>query len=374
MKPIAIACLVMAAMFFPISTPVCLQAATLEKTTDEQDLMSRNESLQEDPVLLDKILDRIDIVATIEVEAFYEKSKPYEEESETVDEIALSTVELEIDAQLIHQFSGHLLFEYEDGKDDIKISEAMIHFQAIGVCKPDLKSSTPWFASFGKMDLPFGYYENHLISSPLTEDLGSTKTKAFLAGIFNPFATIAIGVFNPDIEESGSNTLVDYYFATGVFDFSEAALFGLDITVGASYISTIADSDELSSFIEEEFEIQTIQEDVPGFSTFLSIAWEDSIFLEVEYVATLERFKEERALKPQAWNIEFACKPFEELELAARAGGSRDSFDFLPEIVWAFGFWYEFMEDMFLGCEYLDGTFENNDELTVVTAQFIIEF
>lgn len=327
-----------------------------------------------DQTPLNQFLGRFEVGVVIEFEAIKETSRPVDEKKETHDDVSLSTIELEIVAQLSSQFKTEVLFEYEDGKDDIDISEAILHFQANGVCEPNPDSSSTFYASIGKMDLPFGNYENRLISSPLTEDLGSVQTKTIMAGLHNSVLNIAVGLFNADMDEEGSSAFINGFWGTGFIYFPQTAESEFEATIGASFISNIADSDELSSYIKEEFEIDSIQKDVPGFSTFLSLSWEDSIFLDIEFVTALKRFKEDDEFKPEAWNVELAFKPVDIVQLAARIGKSNDALDFLPETVWAAGVIVECIEGVFLAGEYLEEKFENKDETTVLTAQLVIEF
>ena len=143
---------------------------------------------------------------------------------------------------------------------------------------------------------------------------------------------------------------------------------------GVSYISNIADSDELTEFIKDEFESEAIEDYVAGAGTFLSASYDERYYLEVEWISALASFEEDRRFKPEAWNLEFAFRPIEVFEIALRYGGSDDALDFLPEMQLGVIAAYELFENTSIGLEYLFDRYGNDDEVTTVTTQLAIEF
>ncbi len=345
-----------------------------EDISEEDEVLHGGErGIQDRWQALEKSIEGIDLSGAVEVEAFYEKYEPKEGRDESRSDLVLETVELAVDAAITDQMRGHILFDYQEG-DGVDIDEAIIHFRAKEVCVPDLSCHSFWYASIGKMNVPFGYYESHFISDPSTLELGETKETALVIGAHRSFFNLAAGIFNGDIDESGGDDHIEDFVGVGFLTLPENIVPELSVVGGVSYISNIADSDELTEYINEEFGSDTIADHVDGAGVFLSISYKERYFLEAEWVGALEAFKEDRNFKPEAWNLELAFRPLETLEFALRYGRSEDSLDFLPETQWGVAAIYELFDNVSLGLEYKFDEYENDDEVTTLTTQFAVEF
>jgi hypothetical protein len=314
----------------------------------------------------------IEFSGTIEVEAVYEKIKPKAGEKKDSSDLTLATVDLAVDALITDRIKTHILFDYEDD-EEIIVDEAIIHFQAEEACVPDLSCSSPWYASIGRLTVPFGYFESHFISGPLTEDLGETKETAVVAGIYNPFLNIAAGVFNGDMDKDGNSDRIESYVAACTFTLPEDVSSNVGLKIGVSYISNIADSDDLADFFVEGF-ADTILDYVAGFSSFLSFSLMNRFFFEAEYVGAVESFEEDKNFKPKAWNFEVAFMAIEDFEVTVRYGGSQDTLNFIPDTQVGICGIYEIFNNTSIGLEYLYEEFENNDELVSLNVQLAVEF
>ena len=102
----------------------------------------------------------IELSGAVEIEAGYEHFKAKHEKSEKSSFLELATVELVVDAHISDSLKAHIVIDYEDG-EGLDIDEAMLHYQAEDVCRPDCSCRSHWFASLGLMTVPFGYYESH---------------------------------------------------------------------------------------------------------------------------------------------------------------------------------------------------------------------
>ena len=330
----------------------------------------------EDVEDLEEYIKRIEFSGAIEVEASYEQIKPKAGEKEDSSDLTLATVDFAIDALITDRMRTHILFEYEDDEDFI-VDEAIIHYQAKEVYVPDLSYNSPWYANIGRLTIPFGYFESLFISGPLTEDLGETKEWAVVAGIYNPFINIAAGVFNGDIDKAGNSDRIESYVAACKLTLPEDISSNVGLMIGVSYISNIADSDELADFFDEEFGTDEIIEYVAGFSSFLSVSLMNRFFFKAEYVGAVESFEEDKNFEPKAWNFEVAFIPIEDLEVAVRYGGSSDTLNFLPDTQVGICGIYEIFNNTSIGLEYLYEDFENDDELdevVTITTQLAVEF
>ena len=343
----------------------------------------------EDVEDLEEFIKRIEFYGTIEVEAGYEQIKPKVGEKEDYSDLTLATVDFAIDALITDRMRTHILFEYEDGENvgdgNFIIDEAIIHYQAKEVCAPDLSCNSPWYANIGRLTIPFGYFESLFINGPLTEDLGETKETAVIAGVYNPFINIAAGVFNGDIDKAGNDDRIESYVAACTFTLPEDVSPNVGLMLGVSYISNIADSDELADFIVDEFDLAVPGFDyVAGFSSFLSVSLMNRFFFEAEYVGAVESFEEDKNFKPKAWNFELAFIPIEDVEVAFRYGGSADTFgtaeNLLPDTQVGICGIYEIFNNTSIGLEYLYEEFEyyeeigNDAEVVTITTQLAVEF
>jgi len=323
--------------------------------------------------VLDKIRQGIHFSGTVEVEAGYTKIEPAQGDSEDSSDIELAKAELGVDAVITDRVKSHVLFLYEDDEDVI-IDEAYIAINSNAVCEPDESCKSPWYAGAGKLYVPFGAFESHFISDPLTLELGETRETAVLAGIWNDWVNVAAGIFNGDINEVGKDDHIAKYFATGFFNLPEETAPGFGFRTGVSYISDISDSNGLTDFMSEEFSVEEVQAYIQGFSAFISATFAEKFTLEAEYLGALDEYKENPDFKPQSWNFEFAFTPIEVLKLAIRYGGSDKTLNFLPDTQYGGCISYGLFENTSLALEYMYGEFENDDKAHTVTAQFAVAY
>ena len=315
----------------------------------------------------------LEFSGSLEIEAGYESFKGKGSKNEDTSFLDLATVELVVDAYLPNSLKAHIIFDYEEG-EGVNIDEAMLHFQAEDVCQPDCSCDSPWFASLGRMTVPFGYYESHFITDPLTLVLGETQEVAALGGIHSGPFTFAAGVYNGDMDEAGKEDHIDKFVGAAFFRLNERVLPNLTLFSGISYISNIADSNELTDFFDDEFGTDTLIARVDGISAFLSLSFREVFAFEAEWVSALDSFKEDKRFEPKAWNLELAFRPLETMEIGLRYSGSDDALNFLPETQYGVIAAYEIFENTSIGIEYLHESFDNRDKINRVTTQIGVQF
>jgi hypothetical protein len=329
--------------------------------------------------VLDKIRSGIGFSGAIEVEAGWSKVEAADGEEEDSSALELAAAEFAVDAGITENVKGHVLFKYEED-EDVFVDEAFIMINAEDACTLDQSCGTPFFGVAGKLYVPFGAFESHFASDPLTLELGEARETAAVTGVGVPWVTAAAGIFNGDIKETGDDDNFNNFFATAVLHVPEEIAEGWGLRTGVSWISNIADSNGLTDFMAEAFttdeapfenEVQSL---VQGFSAFVSLAFLDQFFVEAEYLGALDSFDENPDFEPQAWNLEFAYAPVEAVELAVRYGGSDKSLNFLPETIYGGVVTYSLFENTSLALEYQYGEYENDDEEQSVTAQLAVEF
>jgi hypothetical protein len=321
--------------------------------------------------------ERIALSGAVEVELGHTNTDYQDAATDDVSEnaVALATVELGVDAEIHEHVSGHVLFLYEEG-EDILVDEGFITV--------DGKDALPLYLNAGRIYLPFGQFESHMVSGPVTTDLGETGQSAIQVGFANDMIDASLAFFNGDVDETDADDDIIDSYALGVqFTMPEDTIALLGLTAGVSYISNLADTDGFEGFLTTEGEVADA---VAGMGAFISVSFMDKAFLEAEYIAAMDEFTaadlsfaDGDELAPSAWNLELAYALLEGLELAVRyaqtsdiKGGVDD--EVLPESQYGLAAAYEVFDSTTIALEYLASTYENDDEVSAITAQLAIEF
>jgi hypothetical protein len=329
--------------------------------------------------VLAKWADKITLSGLIEAEAYYEDmdyDDPATEDKDSSD-ITLATVELGVDVDIIKHVKGHVLFLWEeDDTEPVDVDEGFITL--------DGEDVVPLYLNVGKFYVPFGNFESHFISDPLTLELGETRESGLTVGYVNEWMDVSVSAFNGDIDEIGEDNHIETYVAAASFSVPEEVISNFGIRAGVSYISNIADSDSLQDEDDDGNKIITgseVKDYVEGLSAFLSISYMDKLFFEFEYLGALDEFEAGELLfdngkefKPETWNFELAYAATDRLEIAVKYEGGDDLGDFLPEDQYGAAVTYGLFENTSLALEYLHGEFENDDERDLVTTQLAVEF
>ena len=323
--------------------------------------------------LLAKWADKITLSGLIEAEACYED---YDYDDPTTDDedssdITLATVELGVDVDIIKHVKGHVLFLWEeDDTEPVDVDEGFITL--------DGEDVVPLYLNVGKLYVPFGNFESHFISDPLTLELGETRESALTVGYVNEWMDFSVSAFNGDIDETGEDNHIESYVANASFSVPQELISNFGIAGGVSYISNIGDSDNLQ---DEIVPPDGIKDYVGGFNAFLSISFMDKLSLECEYLGALDEFEagellfdDGKEFQPETWNFELAYAATDRLEVAVKYEGGDDLGDFLPEDQYGAAVSYGLFENTSLSLEYLHGEFENDDERDLITTQLAVEF
>ena len=330
---------------------------------------------------LERIVEGLQINGVIEVEAGYQKTdfKDPALNDEYYSDIVLATVELAVSKTITNRLKTHILLLHEEDTDDpIEVDEAIVYFQAEGVCNPNKSCNSPWFASVGRLYVPFGFFESHFITDSLTLDLGETRETAVVAGLWIPRVTLAVGTFNGDVDKADKNDSINSVVAAALFTMPEGTVRNFRLTAGASYLSNIADSNGLTDILDADFGVTEVSRYVPGASIFISAAFMEKLFLEAEWLGATKDFGDTPAVgrnfKPTTWNLELAYMMLEDLEIAARYAGSDNALNTLPEDQYAAIVTYGFWDSASVSLEYLHNKFENKDEESAATLQLAVVF
>ena len=282
-------------------------------------------------------------------------------------DIALATVEIGLDAKINKNVEAQIVLLYEDG-EDFTVDEGTI----------TLTGPYGEFVTAGKMYVPFGVFNSHFISDPLTLELGETNETALMIGYSNDMVDLSVAVFNGDFDDVSIGDTVGADDEIDDFVASITVTPAKGISFGASYISDIADTDaELAAdFFDNVSGIYTdvYDDEVAGYSAFIS-ASVGPITIDAEYLAAAEKFDTADIAteeQPSTFNVELAYAISEKAEIALRYEGAED---FEIETQYGIAYSRELYENTSFALEYLAGEYEDgDDERTVVTAQLGIEF
>ncbi len=306
------------------------------------------------------------------VEAEVNCSKDYDDNSSS--DITLATAELDIDVDLHKYVKSHLLFLWEeDDTEPIDIDEAYIFLGNT--------EEFPLFCQVGKLYVPFGDYNSHMISDPLTLELGETRETAVVVGIEYNGLHASTYAFNGNINEIGDNDEIKCFgIATGyVF---ESDTFGINIGMG--WINNLGDSDTLKDTLPSAIDAY-----VDGITAHAILSWQ-GVQLTGEYLGALDDFKVSElefkgdGAEPEAWNIElgytFEIASHETVFALAYQGTDEALALELPEQRYLGSFGIGLIDGLSLAIEYAhDKDYDKNDGGTgdsadSVTMQLALEF
>jgi len=264
--------------------------------------------------------------------------------------------------------TGNVSLLYEEDATDLEVDEAAIDV-----------NHAPFFIRFGRIYVPFGVYNSHFISDPLTLALGETRETAALFGFGHDLFSLSAFVFNGDAEKTGEEDHIRDWGASLVVTPMQG------VELGASFLSDLADTD--AELVAE------YRRRVGGWSAF-AIAEHGAFGASAEVLGATKSFSaadldadgDGHGDKPLAWNLEVSWTPVEKVELAARYEGS-DEFEGQPERQYGVDVSWNLLEHTTFSLEYLRGSFDNDfaDDLAgpdgspanrrdLVTAQIAFEF
>lgn len=239
--------------------------------------------------------------SNVHIHGLVEVEYGYTEDYGKVDssDIVLATVELGIDGKVNNNVDAYigLLYEEDDTPLEVDIGVLNIHDDA-----------SPVSASLGQMYVPFGAYETHVVSDPLTLELGETRESAVLFQFESKGATAGFYVFNPELEVGADEDKATAFGVTLGFSNDQ-------FSVGVDYISSIADTDAVQDYLTtpppDGAGIGVLVDQVAGVSAHAAVNM-NNFAMVFEYVAALDQFDVTEmsfngvGAEPAAMNVEFA--------------------------------------------------------------------
>jgi len=181
-------------------------------------------------------LNRLSWSGAVEVEAGFA-----DQEDEPSSDLVAATVELGLDAQVNDWTSVQVLLLHEEDDTPLEVDEASI---TLGN-----SDRSPLYLRAGQFYLPFGRFESHMISDPLTLEVAEIRESALQLGAASKHWYGSVFVFNGSTSEGGDNSIEHFGAEAGVL--LEAGEASLD--VGAGYLSSLGDSDGLDMDAVDDF-------------------------------------------------------------------------------------------------------------------------
>jgi len=357
---------------------------TLQKDLDKKAEKAESEAPEPEVGLLNKIMDRISIGGLVEVGAGYKAVDNKDGSDDDSSDINLTTVEIGVELAVNNWINLETVFLYEDPFEGEE-SSFDLDVGTVTLGNPD---EYPFYVSAGKMYVPFGALLTHLpddpaVDQPMTLLMGEASEKAALVGYENSGISLSGYVFNGDMDESGDNTIESFGFDANYTTSEESPV---ELLVGASYISNIADSDGLTDYISGS--VDELADYVGGLDAYLHLGF-NNFFFDAEYMTALDEFDPtELAIangsgaEPSVWNIEagYNWNWGKNLEIVLKYAGSDETEALgFPEDRYGIGFNQEIFDGVtgsvaFFRDEYHRGDADGRDDRFTALGQIAIEF
>lgn len=309
-----------------------------------------------------------------EVEAYHASNDGFGDNEAS--DLTLATVELALEAPVSDWFSVNLFGLYEQNETPLEIDEATLTIAHTASFSSSL--------TLGKMHVPFGSFQTHLISDPFTLELGEARETALLVGFENKGFQAAVWFFNGDLDDANGEEKTKGGAWLGYVLGDEEQVWSAALSV----TSDLADSDGIAGALAEAG-IVRLRDEVAGLA--LSAGFHSRSFsLISEYVSALDQFDPAdlahngHGAEPSASNLELGYH----FELGGHPATSAVGYQQtrkalalgLPESRWAVGFSVALMEQVGLGIEwaqdrdYSSAVGGSDAHNKILTAQLAVEF
>ena len=288
-----------------------------------------------------------------------------------VTDVTVATATLGVDAQINDRVSATLAFLYEEDATAFGLDEGYV----------TLHMNTATSLTAGRIYVPFGSFDSNMVSDPLTLELGETSETAIMLGMGSGEVSGSLYTFNGD---AGDNTATD----NDELSFGANIAYATDsLTVGASYISNIADTDGLQPATDIPGQIKSA---VAGMGVNFGMNMNNFSII-AEHIAAADSFANGDILAnggatvanqetPTASNIELAFDTGNAVIAAAYQTTNEALFLGLPESATSVAVSFDVMDGAGMGIEYISkndysvsdgGTGEIE---TAITVQLGVEF
>jgi hypothetical protein len=360
--------------------------ATSLKEEIKQEILEELKTEEADWRKLQELGEHFEIGLLLEFGGVWEDRQKNDGTSDDRSNFAIPTVELAIGVQPVDWIAGEAVFLYEDPTFEDETSVDL----DVGTITIGNTEKFPVYTTGGVMYVPFGALYTHfpddpLLDLPLTLVLGETREEALVVGFAYGGASVAGYAFNEDLDKGDdhNDSHIESYGFDAHYDWAAEQEGGLAITVGASYISNIADSDGLTDALD----VEELEDYVGGFDAYLHMELAGAFFL-AEYMGATEEFdpselaeEDGDGARPAVWNIEagYNWNWWRNLEICLKYAGSDEAVGLgFPEHRAGIDFNQELYDGVTVSLGYLydhyeDDDAEERDHRNVVFGQLALE-
>ncbi len=331
--------------------------AAMEKRTAylEQRVQSQDQAIN---ATGDSWFDKIELSGVIEIEA----AQTSADNANDTSDIKASTVELGIAGQVNDWINAEIVAKYEEETNNN--GTLNIDTAKVTIANPD----SQWFVNAGQFTLPFGTYKTHMVSDPITLDLGEAGDSAIEFGFANDNFGASAYLF-----QGNHTTEIDNY---GLALNASMENNAMNLNGHLGYINNLGES---NGIVDADPAWFSAGNESAGWvlSTSLNIS---DFTLIGEYLAAAESFADAGDEKPAAYNLEGAYnfgaggKPAT-VALAYQGTNDAEHANWgLDETRLLASFSVELMAGATLGLEYAQAESYAGTETDTITGKLAIEF
>jgi len=207
-------------------------------------------------------------------------------------DITAATVELGIGAQINEQVTSDIVLLHEEDDTPLEVDVATI----------TLAPNDNWRITTGQSYVPFGVYDSHMISDPLTLEIGETRESVLQADLLLGDAMLTGYVFNGTNQDNASKDEADRYGLNLRYAMQNDSV-GFSGAIG--YISDIGESDA----IEATLATNLVKDYIGGLSVSAAVS-SGPVSVIAEYIAAVDAFQATelahngKGAQPKATNLE----------------------------------------------------------------------
>jgi hypothetical protein len=248
------------------------------------------------------IAEENEIATSVSVGGSLQVEAQFNQDYDAIDssDFVVDEATLWIEAQVHKWVKAQLVFLYEEDATPLEIDEAFITWS-----NPDV---SPVYLKAGQLYVPFGHFDTHMISDPLTLEVAETREKAVKLGFNTGRLYGSVYTFNGSTQDD-SEDKIDHYGASIGFT-QETGNLSYDLGVG--YINDIGDTGGLTDALGGDNVASLVNYDyVEGLDAYFSLGF-GSVKLMGEYVTALDTFHADhltfngKGAEPKAWHTEIA--------------------------------------------------------------------
>jgi hypothetical protein len=210
----------------------------------------------------------------------------------TSSDIDLSAAELDVLGEISSWATAYMTIDYDNSPFIPRYANSNVYLNRAFLTLGNLNKS-PIYGTLGQIYVPFGAYNNYMITDPITKVMARTRQRALVLGFSKSEAYASIYAFKGDsysnsekaINNGGINLGYKSKFQKTTLDF------------GAGYINNLADSQSMQQTgasdgfkgFSQEKKYEHLQHQVSAFDLHANLEY-GSYNLVAEYIAALRKF------------------------------------------------------------------------------------